>query len=860
MSTSEAKRDVIDYLWEWAEDAGNWAMLLVQKIVQKEGGLVEAERNEVYLTFLQCIGLEKQRDEVSEIKRPTFSASAVDLELIKISNVCGVNRLAAEQALEFSKNMTVVYGENGAGKTGYGRVLKEFGYCYEAGTKIHPDVNGDSSCKQSALIDYKTGGTDQAFTWDGANECIDLAGISFFNNNCVHLSLNGERTLLVSPIGFHLFTVMIKELEELSNHHKSIIAGIDTSLSWEDSLHDETEVQKFIFSLNPKTKDKDVDALALFTDEHEAELKTKKEEIEKVNKELLKKEVIDLNQQILELDRLIKKIEGQQKQVSKESFKAFAANLSRQKTLKSKEQVGLKDVVKEKGVQIYKSPEFMAFIKAADQYITKIDKDDYPSGEEEICVYCQQKLADKSSLELLQSYRKFLSDTTQQDIVKAKKAIKDFADIIANISEDNQFHITVYGTDEESVAIQPEFIQTYNSAISELKKIVSSKVAKDVEEYEFGIPFDGTISSLNTKKEELNTALMGKKETLSNLNEVEFELQKAINELEDRKKLNQEKVDVTDVLVKFKVKAVLGDNSKLFSSRKISEKTTAARNELIAGEFQKSFEAELKYFRRSNAHIRMSFKTDKGQSKIVQSIIDSYKLNEILSEGEQKAIALAEFLTELQFDKGKSPVVFDDPVTSLDHKIIDEVARRLLKLSKERQVVIFTHNILLLNSIRQLYTSPLYSGVTLNMYEVQRDEKNTGYLNKIRAPQDESFSKFKADINKIFNLPAGERDSKRDQLAAEGYGLLRSAIEILVESHMLCGTVRRYQKNVAVTNFEKIKTGKIDEHRENLSAIFSRCCGFIDGHTNPDGIPDKPDLDSLKSDFEDVQVIFRAFN
>jgi len=37
-------------------------------------------------------------------------------------------------------------------------------------------------------------------------------------------------------------------------------------------------------------------------------------------------------------------------------------------------------------------------------------------------------------------------------------------------------------------------------------------------------------------------------------------------------------------------------------------------------------------------------------------------LNEILSEGEQKGIALAEFLTELQFDKGKSPAVFDDPV------------------------------------------------------------------------------------------------------------------------------------------------------------------------------------------------------
>jgi len=860
MSTTETKRDVIDYLWEWAEETGNWAKILVQKVVQKEGHLVEAERDEVYSAFLQGIGLGKKGQEIPEITRPAFSASAADIELVKISDICGVNRLASKQSLEFSKDMTVVYGENGTGKTGYGRVLKNFGYCYDAETKIHPDVNGGCSCKQSALIDYKTGGTDQVFTWDGANECIDLAGISFFNNNCVSLSLDGERTLLVSPIGFHLFTVMIKELDELSKLHKAKIATIDTSLSWKDSLHDETEVQNFVSSLSKKTKDKDIDDLALFRVEHEADLQAKKDEIKKVNKELLSKEITDRNQHITELDRLIKIIKGQQTKVSEETLKEFAANLTSLGALKSKEQVGLKDVVEEKGVQLYDSPEFIAFIKAADQYITKIGKKDYPSGEEDVCVYCQQKLSDKSSLELLQSYRKLLNETTQQDIAKVTKNIKNFADIIALFSEENKFNIAVYGIDDDSASIQPDFLKTYNSAIEGLKKVVMGRVAKDVADYKFAVPFDDTISTLEAKKEEIGTSLANKKETLSNLNEVEAKLQKAINELEDRKTLSENMADVTTALAKFKIKYVLESNSKLFSSRKISDKTTAARNELVADEFQKTFEAELKFFRRSNAPVSMSFKTDKGQSKIVQSISDSYKLNEILSEGEQKAIALAEFLTELQFDKGKSPAVFDDPVTSLDHKIIDEVARRLLKLSKERQVIIFTHSILLLNSIRQLSTSPLYSGVMLNMYEVQMDEKNTGYLERIRAPKEESFNKFKADISNIFNLPAEERDSKRDQLAADGYGLLRSAIEVLVESHVLCGTVRRYQKNVAVTNFEKIKTDKIDEHRENLSIIFSRCCGFIDGHTNPDEIPDKPDLYSLKADFDAVQVIFKAFN
>lgn len=859
MSTTGAKRDVIDFLWDWAESAGNWAKLLVHKVVSKEDALVEDDRKAIYKAFLYDIGLATEENKIPEITRPKFSTSEVDIELVKISNVCGVNRLAPGQLLEFSPNMTVVYGENGSGKTGYGRVLKNFGYCYDTKTKIHPDVNGDCDCKQSVLIDYKAGGSDHIFTWDGANKCIDLAGLSFFNNNCVHLSLDAERHLLVSPIGFHLFAVLIDELADLATFHKSRIGFLDTSLTWQESLHEDTEVQKLVTSLSKDTKDKDIKPLESFTEEQETDLNAKKEEIKKVNKELIEKNIHELNQFVSDLNRIKTVVDGHKNQITEKLIAYFASNLSTLEKLKNKEQVGIKDIVENKGVELYNSPEFMAFIKAADQYITKLDKNDYPSTDNEVCVYCQQKLSDKSSLELLKSYRNVLNDTTQQDIQKVQGEIKFFSDDIFAISEDNKFHQAVFGADEKAVAVQPDFLKTYNTTISNFKKLIAGKDTKAIEAYKLLIPFDYTVSLLDEKITSLEEDLNGKKQTLSTLKEVEFTLQKAINELDDRKKFSEKIADVKTVISRFKMKHALESNTNKFSSRAISTKTTAARVELLEKEFRNTFDAELKNFRRSTTPVGMTFRTDKGQSKIAQSISDGYKLNEILSEGEQKAIALAEFLTELQFDKRKSPAVFDDPVTSLDHIIIEEVARRLFKLSKERQVVIFTHSILLLNSIRQLSCSPLYSDIDLIMYEVQKDEKNTGYLQQIRSPKEESFSKIKKGINNIFNLPAKERDEQRDRLAAKGYGSLRSLIEVLIESHMLCGTVKRYQRNVAVTNFEKIKTDKIDQHRERLSSIFSRCCGFIDGHTNPEEIVDKPNLDSLKIDFEEVITISNDF-
>jgi len=59
----------------------------------------------------------------------------------------------------------------------------------------------------------------------------------------------------------------------------------------------------------------------------------------------------------------------------------------------------------------------------------------------------------------------------------------------------------------------------------------------------------------------------------------------------------------------------------------------------------------------------------------------SAAVNKVLSEGEQTALGLSGFLTEVVFDGTRSAVVLDDPVTSLDHERRSLVARRLVELA-----------------------------------------------------------------------------------------------------------------------------------------------------------------------------------
>ncbi len=65
----------------------------------------------------------------------------------------------------------------------------------------------------------------------------------------------------------------------------------------------------------------------------------------------------------------------------------------------------------------------------------------------------------------------------------------------------------------------------------------------------------------------------------------------------------------------------------------------------------------------------------------------------VLSTGEQTALANAFFLAELRVSSERSAIVLDDPVSSLDHQRREHVAARLVEEARRRQVVVLTHDL-----------------------------------------------------------------------------------------------------------------------------------------------------------------------
>ena len=78
------------------------------------------------------------------------------------------------------------------------------------------------------------------------------------------------------------------------------------------------------------------------------------------------------------------------------------------------------------------------------------------------------------------------------------------------------------------------------------------------------------------------------------------------------------------------------------------------------------------------------------------------ELPNVVSEGEQRCLAIASFFAELSTADDRSAIVFDDPVSSLDYRWREGVARRLVEEAKTRQVIVFTHDVVFLLRLKEL--------------------------------------------------------------------------------------------------------------------------------------------------------------
>ncbi len=167
-----------------------------------------------------------------------------------------------------------------------------------------------------------------------------------------------------------------------------------------------------------------------------------------------------------------------------------------------------------------------------------------------------------------------------------------------------------------------------------------------------------------------------------------------LQELQDRRQLARDLPNALLRLDTLKRVQALSACRRACDTGAVSRKNSELRRAFLTADFQRRLAAEFTSLDLEHLPLRLSERSDRGQSLISVALDTELRVpnRQVLSEGKLGALALACFLAEVASVPVQSPIVLDDPVSSLDHVRIERVARRLVSEARSgRQVIIFTH-------------------------------------------------------------------------------------------------------------------------------------------------------------------------
>ncbi|CAM3854815.1 AAA family ATPase [Mesobacillus thioparans] len=845
--------NVVRRLWEWANDNGDWARALVQIITSEN--VDEEQRLQILNTLLYEHGIIKEFEKKTVEGPSSFEQSNNGEKLIlkELTNIQGVNKLAKEQVLKFSPNLTVIYGNNGSGKSGYGRILKSVGFSYDSNLKVLPDVFSNDNYEQKADIYYKVGERDKTFSWNNSSSSVDLKSIGMFNSDCVKISLDNNRNLIATPVGFHYFNEVSSELNKLSQEITNMIDRKSIEPDFFTKLHNGTHAFNFITSLKTETNEETIENETKFELEDEQQILQLNKEKEGLNVQLLNNEIQACQNQVKELDELNIKINKMKEVLNTSVWNEYKETLQTLKYFEEERTTGLKQSMMQLNGNFIQSEEFINFLESAEKYIKTLEQISYPN-EKDVCIYCGQPL-DVNARELIKSYRELIDNTLKSKIEKLGEKLDDLNTKISKVDSSCQLHHNPFETEDEEIV--PRVISLFFTEYTRLKNIVLKHPKGVFLEQSFRLDYESVTNFIKKRSEEVLELKKQKETILGRIQEKQNEMENKINELKDKKVLYDNKVKLKEYVDNLKMVVKLENVKGLLNTRSLSRISTLARKELIQDQFKEVFENELKHLK-CEKNISLDFGTQAGSPKLRQVIGSQYSLGDVLSEGEQKSIALAHLLTELKISNQFGPIIFDDPVNSLDHERINIVAQRLIRLSEERQVIILTHSILFFNSIEQ-FMKDRKPNINYKYYTVESKGNSTGHLYEDTPPHKEKFRTYQGKIKDLLNTSAVNKEVMGSSAAIQGYGYLRSAIELLVEDEIFKSVIKRYRRDIKFGQVEEIDGQGFDNVKQELTDIFNEACAYIDAHSNPLEAAYTPNLNQLERDLNRVIAIKSRF-
>ena len=433
-------------LAKWFKERPLWLQEAVRRALLK-GSIDQNDLKELLALCRKEAGIEVEGPELNPNPIPEGAFSAAEmtlpLRLISISDVKGVNALAPRKPLEFGREpLTIIYGQNSSGKSGYMRLLKHVCGAREQGV-LHGNVFEEAPKEKGCKITCTVGIDKKEIPWTPAiGVHQDLSTVELYDTECAHVYVNKENEVAYEPGLLSLFRVLVEVCENVDG---ALGGEINGKVSAKPSLpleFLETESGGWYEGLSSSTSDAEIASRCLWDDQTKQDLASLNQRLAEANPTEKAKALRTTKRHLVDF---VNELQTVREQLSKDSCAAFVRAKTDARVKRQASNVDAKKVFENAPLEGIGSESWKLLWEQARAYSEEEAYKQIPfpnTGDGAKCVLCQQPL-DEDAKKRLVSFESFVKGNLETAAAEAEKLVESLLDNLPSLPSEEDLHATL---------------------------------------------------------------------------------------------------------------------------------------------------------------------------------------------------------------------------------------------------------------------------------------------------------------------------------------------------------------------------------------------------------------------------------